>query len=228
MIKILLNSRHIYQPTVFFVFFSFSLQLMRGRTQNAFGATALYKEYNQFSIIAFGRLASCHAAANDIAGDQPKTNLCVWRSWWQMGLGAVQFVWVTLVMMDDLSLSVCDVSTMTSGTVRHVWLLMTVLWQCWVTRSSLTKITDIKQRESNEFPLDIIGCPLNIQTGYKSFLTGLYLFYSHDKGWQISSIWACISDLRMLLWCLVPLMACTLHTVVPETSKADGVPTLCF
>lgn len=44
-------------------FFSFSLQLMRGKTQNAFGATALYKEYNQFSIIAFGRLAGCQAAA---------------------------------------------------------------------------------------------------------------------------------------------------------------------
>lgn len=44
-------------------FFPFSLQLMRGRTQNAFRATALYKEYNQFSIIAFGRLAGCQDTA---------------------------------------------------------------------------------------------------------------------------------------------------------------------
>lgn len=70
-------------------------------------------------------------------------------------------------MMDDLTRSVCDVSTMTAGTSR------VAIADPGMTMLSDTvlsyKITDIKQRDPVKFPLDIIGCTLNIQTGCKSF-----------------------------------------------------------
>lgn len=35
-------------------------------------------------------------------------------------------------------------------------------------------------------------------------------------------------DVALMLGKMAPIMTSSVHTVVPETSKADGVPTLCF
>lgn len=71
------------------------------------------------------------------------------------------------MMMDDLTWSVSDVSTMTAGASR------VAIDDPGMTMLSDTvlsyKITDIKQRDPIELPSDIIGRTLNIQTGYKSF-----------------------------------------------------------
>lgn len=71
------------------------------------------------------------------------------------------------MMMDDLTWSVSDVSTMTAGMSR------VAIDDPGMTMLSDTvlsyKITDIKQRDPIELPSDIIGRTLNTQTGYKSF-----------------------------------------------------------
>lgn len=117
--KIFLNSRIIYQPTVHCFFFLFHYSWWEEEHKTHLGLLHSIKNIINSLLLHWGGSQAVRLQENYIAGDQPKINLCVQLSWWQMGLGAVQFVWVTLVMMDDLSQSVCDVSTMTSGT-SHV------------------------------------------------------------------------------------------------------------
>lgn len=200
--KILLNSRHIYQPTVHcgFFFSLFHYSWWEEEHKMHLGLLHSIKNIINSLLLHSGGSQAVRTQQNDIAGDQPKTNLCVRHSWWQMGLGAVQFVWVTLVMMDDHSRSVCDVSTMTSGTSR-----VTIDDHGMTMLSNMVlsyKSTDVKQRDSTEFPLDIIGCTLNIQTGYKSFWQVYTYFTATIKDGRsaasepVIQTWGCCFDAR--------------------------------